>query len=115
MLKALLIVSLATFASTYLMKYTDGPLDMFWKLRRKIGIQIDYAEISTGDEYIDADAGFLASLVYCWWCFSTWNAAFWTFAAVVLLKLPLAESPFIWFGAITIAGVIKRIIDGKIH
>jgi len=87
---------------------------MFYKIRRKIGIQLDLNEKQEFEEYVDSDSGFLASLVNCWWCFSTWIALFWTILAVCLLGLSLAEAPFIWFGAIAIAGVIEKVLDGTI-
>lgn len=35
----LIEIALATFAVTYILKFTDGPWDVFWKFRRWVGIQ----------------------------------------------------------------------------
>jgi hypothetical protein len=111
----LLLISLATFAVTYELRYTDGPFDAFWNLRRAFGIQVQLDDKQESEEYADSGTGFFGSLMVCWWCLSTWVSAFWTGIAVVLLGLSILYAPFVWFGAVTISGMIKRYIDGKIH
>lgn len=108
----LIEIALATFAVAYLIRYTDGPFDVLWEFRRKIGMEWGYDEKQEIVEYAEDGAGFLASLVSCWWCLSTWISAFWTALAVLLLGLSLTEAPFFWFGAITLSGIIKKVLDG---
>ena len=112
----LIEIALATFAVTYLIRYTDGPFDIFWKLRRLVGIEWDYKSGTDEiEEWAGDDTGFFGSLIVCWWCLSTWVSAFWTILAVLLLGLSLAEAPFFWFGAVALAGLLKRYLNGAIH
>lgn len=104
-------IALATFAVTYVLKFTDGPWDAFWYFRRWIGIQWQFDGDQEIEEYLDEDAGFWANLVQCWWCLSTWVALGWTILAVVLLGLSLAEAPFYWFASVALAGLVKKVVD----
>lgn len=52
----LLTVGLATFAVTFLLKYIDGPFDVFAKLRQLLGPNL----------------GFFGKLFDCFWCLGFW-------------------------------------------
>lgn len=106
----LIVIALATFSATYEIRYTDGPFDVFYKLRRKLNIVYDAIDDT---EYADEYTGFFGSLVACWWCLSTWVSAFWTLLALALSKLSLTDAPFIWFAAITLAGLVWKVIERK--
>lgn len=92
----------ATFAITYMIRFTDGPGDIFLRFRKLVG----FTYIDRGDEIVEVvDDKFLPKLVECFWCFGTWIAL-----CVVLLNTFV---PFIvqWFAIIGIAGAVYMWLD----
>jgi len=68
------LIPLAVFGITYIMRYTDGPLDLFKRIRILVGFiyRID------GDEEIELvdNNKFLCKLYSCVPCLSTWISFF---------------------------------------
>lgn len=63
----LVVLALATWRVSSLFVNEDGPLDIFSKLRFRVGIR--------SGAYIPY--GFFAGLLSCVWCFSIYAGAFW--------------------------------------
>ena len=98
---ALLKFSLATFGITYLIRYTDGPFNIFIVFRLWMGIKKIYTGV---DEFFeDIGHGFFAKLFSCFWCISTWVS--------LLLVLIFNGLDFVlWFACIGISGFMHEII-----
>jgi hypothetical protein len=108
-------VGLSTFAIVYLVKYTDGPFDVFARFRRHIGLDIpDYSPITEigAAYYIEDDepTGFFALLVKCFWCFSTWVALSLSLAYILLIGSQWQLFPFLWFSSITVSGCLHVVV-----
>lgn len=116
MIEAITATGLITFAITYLLKDTNGPNDMFLRLRLAAGIRFapvwgDHDNVV--DTMEEASSSFLSKVIICWWCFSTWIALFTSilYTLVILNYHFWSAIPFIWFGAIAIAGIIHKFIE----
>lgn len=109
MLEWWILVTFATYAATYLLRYTYGPFDVFLRIRRIAGInsfplydddgnQVDIIE--------EVKSTYLAKLFDCWWCLSTWIALAW------MLFTPLRGWDFfiVWFASIGLAGFLQETI-----
>ena len=97
-----LVIGAATFAVTYLLRYTTGPFDIFSKFRNAVGIHTVVHEKGTPGAYEVEEVAdkFFAKLVSCWWCLSTW---------VALLLVIVCRAPIIvWPAAIGVAAVLCR-------
>ena len=106
----MIIIGLATFAITYVLRYTSGPFDVFERLREWAGItsvpvynegmEVVYIVEEIGDTYI-------SKLYSCVWCTGTWVAL-----ALTLHYMP-DEWFLTWFAALGVAGILHEIINGK--
>jgi hypothetical protein len=106
----MLYVGLSTFTIVYLVKYTDGPFDIFYRFRKFIKLEIPMYDSSGTSvlSYIEDDDpnGFFALLVKCFWCFSTWVALFLSVAYILLVNKQYVTFPFLWFSAIAVSGIL---------
>jgi hypothetical protein len=111
----ILYTILCVWACTYMVRYTDGPFDIFWELRRKLNISWYANEDTDGfTEYADEDTGFFGSLVTCWICLSFWFSVVWGIVAVAFFFLPPMFLPVFCFASVTICAGIQRSIHGSL-
>lgn len=105
----LLKLSFAVFGIVYLIRYTDGPINIFLRFRQLMGIW--QYEVEKSDEIIEEiGEGFLAKLFSCFWCLITWVSLF-------LILIFYGIDILAWFACIGISGFIYEIVvrnDGQI-
>jgi len=109
-INAVLVLGLASFGLTYLLRYQDGPCDLFRKLRGADGIRyvpvVDYSEkVVSYIEEVPND-GFFGKLMGCHWCLGTWVSAVMTVAVVALMGGSMVVMPFYWLASVGITGVL---------
>ncbi len=115
MIEAIAVVGLFTFGICYLVRYTDGPLNMFARFRGKLGIRSLSVLDNNGNitDYIEeSDDSFFAKLISCFWCFSTWISFAGTIIYFFIGHYTLLAFPFIWFGAVGISGTVHKFVEG---
>lgn len=121
-----LAVGFASYGLTMMVRYTDGPLDIFFKFRVFAGLKympiydeddgiVDIVEeIPKPELRIDEEDGsvigtinsdVLASLVSCYWCLTTWISLIISLLVCVLFNIPLFM-PIIWLAAIGVSGAL---------
>lgn len=117
MVEAIAAVGLFTFGLCYLVKYTNGPWNVFVKFRVMLGTH--RVPVLEGKEVIvdyieESDGSFFGDWIDCWWCFSTWIAGIvalvYCLIFVGISWMALVAFPFTWFGAVGVAGVIHNYI-----
>ena len=104
-------VWLSTFAVVYLLKYTDGPFDIFARWRVYIGLDIHV--INDVENYYyekENTEGFIANLFKCFWCLSTWIALPIAIGYILLVDKLWVTFPFLWFSTIGTSGILKTVI-----
>lgn len=103
----MIALGLATFAITYLLRHTNGPFDVFKRLRELAGIvSVPVYDEDSNVVYIveELNGSFISKLYSCVWCTGTW----------VALTLMIAPDFIVtWFAALGIAGLLHEIINGK--
>jgi hypothetical protein len=111
----ILYVGLSTFTVVYLVKFTDGPFDIFYRFKKFIGLIIplyDDGETSVVSYIEDDDpSGFVAQVVRCFWCFSTWISFVLSIAYILLVNKSVYVFPFLWLASIGISGFIHTLIE----
>lgn len=90
MLLEVVVLALATWRLTSLLVWEDGPFEVFARLRHRLGVRYDEASQMYGSNWF-------AKGVVCPACASVWFGALWAvayflWADVVWLALPLALS-----------------------
>ena len=110
------LIGFASFGIVYIIKFTDGPFDVFCVFRRLIKLEIPLlaANGSVVDWYTDEEPEtFIAKLVACFWCTTVWVSLIFTmiyFAVSVL-------SPWLlilyWFGSVGLSGFLYEILHGE--
>lgn len=113
MIEDIIVCGLASFAVTYMIKYTDGPFNIFQKFRFWIGLDIPVVLIH--DEIVyeeDRDSNRLfAKVVKCFWCFTTWISAAFVIGYIFIGYNVLQSFPFLWFASIAVSGVIYELLN----
>lgn len=96
-MKDLLLTTLAIYRITTLLKYDEGPFEVFSKFRRWVGIRIE-VEVET-DEFgittekiVEYPEGEWAKMVHCPYCLSGYIALF------ALLTLKPLKPVYYWLG-----------------
>lgn len=110
-LSLIFINGLAVFAMGWMLRYVDGPFDVFLKFRELCGIStepvIDH-DMKVGEVEIIADT-FLAKLVSCFWCSATWLSiicvTIWYIAPIIVIILAV----------IGVSGILNEVVNGKVH
>lgn len=109
-----LIVSIATFGITYIVRYTKGPFDTFIIIRRKVSLEMPvYDETGQIVEWIEnpePDA-FFGKLISCFWCLSTWVAFVLTVTYILLDVYVIKFSLFIWFFSVGLSGFLHDLLQ----
>jgi len=81
---------LAVFRLSSLLTYEKGPLDVFIRWRRFVGITHDDAGLP-----IEWPETFLAGLTSCVWCNSVWIGGFWSVAYLISRDVTVFGSLFL--------------------
>lgn len=116
------ILSFAVFGFSYILYYTDGPWDVFERLRDWLtGVEEkeDRVYDSEGNEvYISREVevdenGFFFKLFTCFWCTSTWIALFVVGMYYVVMGYSIVTFPFVMLGTIGVSGFLYEYLpDG---
>jgi hypothetical protein len=111
MLADVAVVGLSTFGLAYILRYTDGPFNLFVKFRGALGLRRVSVYDENGDivDYVEeSDDRFFAKLIGCFWCLSTWISL----VLSLLIMIPLLQLPLVWFGALGISGTLHKFVEG---
>lgn len=101
---------------TFMLRYTDGPFDLFLRFRALTGVTLpvyleDTDEVMDYMEPLEHDT-FISKLVSCFWCFTTWISLVVTVLAYILLDIgALATFPFTWIFVIGVSGLLYQYSD----
>lgn len=111
----LVYIGLSTFAFVFLLKYTDGPFDIFLKLRVKAGLYLpvyleDTDEVIDYLEDIDPER-FWALWFKCFWCMSTWVSFVFSAAYILVIGVTIWLFPFLWLSSLGVSGVLLELIN----
>ena len=116
------ILSFAVFGSAYLLYYTDGPWDVFDRLRDFLS-RVKYKNVSVYDDegtevYISREVevdedNFFFKLFNCFWCTSTWIALIVVGLYYVVMGYQVWTFPFVALGTIGVSGFFyENLSDG---
>lgn len=92
-----LIFGLATWRISSLLVREDGPLYVFWYIRKLSGIQHD----ENGEVFM-IPSNFLAQVLSCVWCASLWVALGWIVFFLVLPDWALIIATMLSFSTLSI-------------
>src|SRR4030042_2545036 len=102
MLNDFVIISIVSLGISYLMHDTDGPFDIFVKLKLLAGL---YVVIDAGELLeIDEPDTFFAKLLRCFWCTTTWVSLFVTLAYILVLGYDMKMVLFAWMFSVGLSG-----------
>jgi hypothetical protein len=82
-----IVLAIAVFGFTYLVRFMDGPFDIFIKFRELVGIKYVPTLSSFANPEPDTEEipdKFFAKLVGCFWCFTTWISIFFCVAFAIV-------------------------------
>lgn len=99
-------IAFSVFGVVYILRYTDGPFDVFLRFRELVGIHmvpIYEADRKVG-EVEEVEDVFLAKLFGCFWCLSVWVALF------CVLLYDVIGVVFDWLAVIGIAGFLHEFV-----
>lgn len=119
MIFIVLSVGLAVWATTYILRYLDGPSDVLEKLRSKVNIYSVPVLDEKGQitDYIEeiqlqgTNKDILTMLVACFWCLSVWVAFIFTFIYSIIYW-DWKPFLFVWLGSVGVSGVLHKVTDG---
>lgn len=101
-METLVTIGFASFTITYLVRYTDGPLGVFYTFRDIIGLY----KYEDGEEEA---TNWFAELVECFPCFTTWVSLF---LCLVATKLNILDTVLIWFASVAVSLVLWKFVRG---
>lgn len=109
-LSEFLVVSLAVFSITYLLRYFDGPFALLRRFREFVGIKYvpeldsDGNTVDTVEEILQERP--IARLVGCHWCMTTWVALIMFVSYIVVRGVSILWLPVLWFGGVAVSGLL---------
>lgn len=114
MIEYTVLQGLAVFGLSWLIRHTDGPFDVFYKVRKLFGIQ--YIEVYEGGGQLvniveEIPEKFFAKLVGCFWCLATWFSLLVTIYGWYKQYIVQGFEPLIWLAAIGVAGLFYEVLD----
>lgn len=114
MIEYTVLQGLALFGITWLIRHTDGPFDLFLKLRKLAGIAyLDVYDVNGTKVNIieEIPEKFLAKMIGCFWCLGTWIAALLTLYAWHNQYVIQGFEIVVWLGSIGVAGLLYEMIE----
>lgn len=116
MLLDIAVFGLATYAITFVFRFTSGPFSVFSRIRTYLGViktyEMDpYSHVMQEVEVISDNL--LAQLVSCFWCLSFW-VAFVLLAGSVILGTeirPFYDLLLVWFASVGLSGFLYMLGD----
>lgn len=102
------IVSLAIFGFTYLLRYFNGPFDALLKIRTLCGIAQVPILNTVGQQIGDAEdmPTKLAEFVGCYWCLTTWVSFVMFLVYVLVFGVDVVWLPFLWLAGVAVSGLL---------
>ena len=114
------VLSFAVFGFTYLIHYTDGPGDVFFRFRDWLmrvketeervypapGQEVYITRTVTVDE-----ESFFYKLFNCFWCSSTWSAIIIVGLYYVVMGYQIWTFPFVALGTLGVSGFLGEILS----
>lgn len=94
----IVICGLCTYAATTMLMFTDGPFNIFYRIRLLAGL--DTNDIA---EYQDS---FFGNMLLCYWCTTTWVSLFTVAGYILLVGMSGVIFPFMWFASIGVSGYL---------
>jgi|WetSurSiteA1Bulk_404760.scaffolds.fasta_scaffold322008_1 hypothetical protein len=111
MIQAIVIIGFSAFALTFMLQETDGPGDIFLRVRLYLGTELpiydEEKEIGTLKE--GKPSGFLAKLYGCYWCLSTWWCFLLTVGYIFIGYAKLVDILYVWFAAIGVSALVRSL------
>ena len=106
------VLFLAVFSTTFLLYYTDGPWDLFFKFRSSL-IALDSIKLRKVHIVEEQqEDGFFQKLLSCFWCSSVWVALFVVGSYYLLYSYPLKSFPYVLLAAIGVSGYLNERLPG---
>ena len=94
-----------TYGIAYILRYTDGPFDIFIGWRKIMGIKYTESE----DTYTETIGNsHSAKLAGCFWCISTWVAAILAVICTISLDIDIIYGFIAWLYSIGFAGYLHE-------
>jgi len=106
----LILLAIATWRLSSLIRDEDGPYDIFDRFRNYAGIT-EVWDID-GERELLSNGTLLADIIKCFWCLSVWVAGVTCLLAVVLRLITLQEFIFFTLATSAIAIYIEKKIFG---
>lgn len=110
MLVNVIVIGLATFALTFLLKDTAGPFDIFSSVRERLTLEHQVRAEGAPAYHTEPVHPFWFNWYACFWCMSTWTSAGLSLLYVIAFGLPWFAWFFIWLAAIALAGTIYTLL-----
>ena len=106
------VLFLAVFGTTFLLYYTDGPWDLFFRLRSfLIGLDsIKLRKVHIVEE--QQEEGFFQKLFSCFWCSSFWVALIVVGSYYLLYGYSVKSFPYVLMASIGVAGYLYERLNG---
>jgi hypothetical protein len=108
-----LFLGVVTGTVVYMLRKTDGPYDVFKRLRMVFGVlyhPVLDEKGKTVDE-IEEVPNQLAVLITCPWCSSAWISIPFIAYYVVKYQVPLFFVVYMWFAVIGVSALFNTIVD----
>lgn len=106
MIDVIVAIGIATFGIVYMVKFTDGPFDLFFKLRRFLSMGDPYDPEQELPEKLPPVRLFFYQMFDCFWCLSTWVSL----ALLLIYAFAIKDFHWLliiyWFGAVGVSGVL---------
>ena len=116
MIVSLVMCSAGAFGATWLLRYSDGPWDLFFRLRKLAGLYLpEYSPTGEVTAWIENDEpfGFWAKLVGCFWCLTTWVSLFFALGYILLANLEWWLLFHLWLGTVGISIFAHEVITDE--
>lgn len=114
MIEYTVLHGLALFGLTWLIRHTDGPFDLFLKLRKLTGIEYLGVYDNHGKQVNiveEIPEKFFAKLLGCFWCQATWWSLILTIYSWQRHLIAPSMVVIVWLGAIGVAGSLYEMIE----
>lgn len=104
----------AVFGTTFLLHYTDGPFDIFFRFRALlIGLDGDreVTEDDDGNEVYIGE-GFFTKMLMCFWCSSVWISLVVVGSYYLIQGYSVKTLPFVLLASVGVSGFLHESVAG---